>query len=259
MYDWPETAAALDRLWTLVHHELARRNLNAPEVLTRGTDVYDLWTDPQLLAAQTCGWPYANRLRGQVIPFARFAYDLPECKNGYYHSVYIGSSKTDAAFLENRDSLLRADRIAINGEDSQSGFHVLREITGQPSPDAIPVHKRLITGSHRHSVRAVAEGRAQIAAIDGVAFALACRHDPKVAARVSVIGHSKPVPGLPLVTAINNKQQATILYDSFVAGVAKLDDAGRESLLLKGVVSAHDEEYDGFLSDYRPDQSAGST
>jgi len=247
MYDWPETATALDRLWTLVHHELAQRDVSSPQVLTRSKDVYDLWADPQLLAAQTCGWPYANRLRGQVIPFARFAYDLPECKNGYYNSVYIGGSKADAAFLENKNSLLRADRIAINGEDSQSGFHVFREITGEASPGAIPKHKRLITGSHRHSVRAVAEGRAQIAAIDGVAFALACRHDPEVAARVSVIGHSNPVPGLPLVTAINNKQQATILYDSFVAGVAKLDDAGWKTLLLKGVVPAHDEEYDGFL------------
>lgn len=55
------------------------------------------------------------------------------------------------------------------------------------------------TGGHRASVRAVAEGRADLAAIDCRSWALALRHEP-CARRLVVIGWTAERPGLPYVT-----------------------------------------------------------
>ena len=142
MYDWPETASALDRLWALIQANLANENLEAPLDLTRTDDVFDLWMQPEMLIGQTCGWPYVSHLRDRVIPFARIVYDL-DCEPGHYYSVYIGQSPSDADYLKDGQSLLDAGKIAINGDDSQSGFHVYKEITGEFSPDAIPEDNRL--------------------------------------------------------------------------------------------------------------------
>ena len=212
MYDWPETGAALDQFWGLIGKNLKNSGIDAPVSLSRSREIARLWTDENLLVGQTCGWPYANRLRGKVIPFARFDYGLDDCPPGFYNSVYIGRSPEDRKYLQDTGSLLSAGKIAINGDDSQSGFHVFREITGEYSPAAISPDNRVITGSHRNSVKSVANGNAQIAAIDAVAFELSRRYDPKLTSNVTVIGHSVPKPGLPLITSPANKIHVKTLY-----------------------------------------------
>jgi len=58
-----------------------------------------------------------------------------------------------------------------------------------------------VTGSHEASLDAVAQGRADIAAIDCVSFALIGRAKPKLAARVAVVCETAASPCLPFIAS----------------------------------------------------------
>ena len=226
---------------------LEKAGINSPSALARVEHPSRLWLQPELLVGQTCGWPYANRLRGKVVPFARFVYDLPRGDAGHYYSVYIGRSQDDAKYLESREALLGVNQIAINGDDSQSGFHVFREILGNYPENLIPADKRHITGAHRNSVKAIANGTAEIAAIDAIAFELAKRHDPETVSKIQVIGYSNPLPGLPLITSLENAEHIPALYDSFKAAIDGLSSQTKDELLIKDIIPATDGDYEVFL------------
>ena len=57
MYDRPETQDATDRFWALIRDRLRAGGIPAPDHLTRDRDPWDIWTDPDLVLAQTCGLP----------------------------------------------------------------------------------------------------------------------------------------------------------------------------------------------------------
>ena len=249
MYDWPEVAPALDAFWDLIQQELTKVGIdNAPADLTRDIGMMEGWLDPALMIGQSCGWPYANLLRGKVVPFARFDYGLQTCASGHYYSVYIAKSDDDAKYLQSAESLLLAGSIAINREDSQSGFRVWGEILNANPGDMLPGSSLIETGSHRSSVIAVAEGRATIAAIDAVSFELAKRYEPNAAADVCVIGRSNPKPGLPLVTAHSMAFRTSALFQSVKLALQRLDKTQKDTLLIKDVIEAHDHDYDVFFS-----------
>jgi len=248
MYDWPETRKALDQFWDLIKIELLDRDLPAPNYLQRKDRQMPLWLSPDLTIGQTCGWPYANTLRSRVTPFARFDYGLQNCPRGTYRSVYIGQSPEDRKYLENVHALSSCPSVAINGDDSQSGFHVFSEISGLPASETVFEDQRLITGAHRNSVCAVADGKARIAAIDAVAFELAKRHEADATENVHIIGYSSPKPGLPLITSLALASRIDELFQAIVAAHSKLTVGARDMLLIEQVLSAHDSEYEIFLT-----------
>ena len=59
---------------------------------------------------------------------------------------------------------------------------------------------RIQSGGHRSSIVAIAEGRADVAAIDCESWALAKRFEP-AARRVKVVGWTRRRKGLPFITA----------------------------------------------------------
>ena len=89
MYDWPETRASLDRLWSAIATELDARGIPAPSKLHHQDSQMALWTNPGLVIGQTCGWPYANMIRAKVVPFARFDYKIDGVPAGHYRSAFI--------------------------------------------------------------------------------------------------------------------------------------------------------------------------
>ena len=248
MYDWPEIRSETDRLWTAISSELISNGLDAPARLKRIEHPSTLWTNPQLVVGQTCGWPYANRLRGKVFPFARFDYGRAGCPDGFYNSVFIGRTPSDIQYLQSPQKLLSVGKIAINGDDSQSGFHVFDEVLNGRAAKSIPQDQKLITGAHRNSVRAVAAGEAAVAAIDSVAFELAERFESDAFKEVVVLGHSQPKPGLPLITSLDHRPNAELLFKSVRAGLSELSQEVKNALLIKDVVAAHDGEYDVFMN-----------
>lgn len=207
-----------------------------------------LWTSPNLVIGQTCGWPYANHLREIAVPFARFDFGLNRCPAGTYQSVFIGQDVTDAAYLKDAGTLALCPSVAINGEDSQSGFHVFSEVSKKAAAETIDPEQRVLTGAHRNSIKAVAEGRAHIAAIDAVAFALAKKYDPQIVDMVQIIGRSEPKPGLPLITSHQLAGQKDELLDAVIAAHARLSQDERNSLMIHDVLPAKASDYTVFLA-----------
>lgn len=235
MYDWPEVSPAWDRLWALVRTELAAHGLEAQRGLQRGPDHETQWTDPQLLLGQTCGWPFVSRLRDSVVPFARFDFGLGG-RPGDYHSVFITRNGEDPADLIADDDAA----IAMNSWESQSGFRALSELYAAPA--SLPPSRVLVTGGHRNSIRAVAAGEAQLAAIDAQSFRLALVNEP-AAAMVKVVGRSSDVPGLPLITAVAFAARAGDLFAATGAALDKLSAEDRTALGIRAVVPAMAEDY----------------
>lgn len=235
MYDWPEVAPATDRLWAGMRDELRRAGIPAPVALLRGRDPHAVWTAPDLLVAQTCGYPFSTSLSGRVglIGTPAYAIGTPP---GRYLSVLVTRSGASTPTLEE----LAAGTMAFNGPDSQSGFRAPQTLFRQAGL-AMPA-RTVETGAHRASIRAVAAGRADFAAIDAVSWQLALRHEP-AARRLSVAAETAETWGLPLITAAANAAAAPLLLECIAGGIAALDRAGRDMLMIEGIVATTAADY----------------
>jgi ABC-type phosphate/phosphonate transport system substrate-binding protein len=225
MYDRPETAAANDRLWSLIRDHLRADGHPAPERLHRGGDPWALWQAPDLVLAQTCGLPYRARLHGNVCLVATPDYGVEGCPPGHYRSVLVVRAEDTRDRFEQFDGA----SLAFNDPMSQSGWAAPLAHAAARGLCLRPV---LATGGHRASARAVAEGRAEIAAIDAVSWAMIARWDG-LAARLRVLERTSPTPGLPLIAAPGADR--TALLAALHAAAAALDAADRESLQLRGM------------------------
>lgn len=226
MYDWPEVRGEHDRLWSLIREGLAGEGIAAPEALTRDAGLWEIWQSPDLVLAQTCGMPYRTRLHGRVTLVATPDYGLPEAPPGHYYSVLVTRADEPG---EAGDFLDRT--FAFNGQDSQSGWAAAQNHMARRGQH---FSRTLHTGAHVDSARAVAEGRADIAAIDAVSWRLMVAHRPAVAGRLRVICHTEPTPGLPLITALGRDPEP--LARATAAAIAALAPADRSALGLRGVV-----------------------
>jgi ABC-type phosphate/phosphonate transport system substrate-binding protein len=188
MYDWPEVRPATDAVWACLRGALGQRGIAAPEALTRGAEP---WDDPGLVLGQTCGLPYRCGLHARVTLIGAPDYGLEGCPPGFYRSALVVRSDDARARLDD----FAGAGYACNATLSQSGHAALAEALGPLAPE-----RGLVTGSHRASIRAVATGAAEIAAIDAVSWRLACAWEPH-AAWLRVLGWTRPTPGLPMITA----------------------------------------------------------
>lgn len=227
MYDRAETAPANDRFWALIRDGLRARGVAAPDVLTRGEGAYwPAWTAPDLVLAQTCGFPYRARLHGKVTLIGTPDYGLPGCAPGYYNSVFVVRRDDPRQTVAD----LRDARFAFNEGLSQSGW-------AAPQNHAATLGFRfqpsLQSGGHRLSAQAVAEGRADIAAVDALTFALCQRYDPFMA-DLREIGRTQPTPALPFIAALGADADAS--FAAIEAAIADLTPDDRATLALQGVV-----------------------
>ncbi|MEM8631420.1 MAG: PhnD/SsuA/transferrin family substrate-binding protein [Pseudomonadota bacterium] len=188
MYDRPETRAAHDRFWHLIRSHLPS-DIEAPERLQRGSDPWTDWRHPDLFLSQTCGLPFRAELHKDLALVATPVHDLPGCPAGYYRSVLV-ARRTDT-----REDLhaFRGARLALNDPLSQSGWAAVESA-------GVGFGSGRLTGSHSLSARAVAEGLADIAAIDAVSWAGISRWDVW-ASDLRIIAETEPTPALPYVTA----------------------------------------------------------
>ena len=236
MYCWPENRGEWQNFWKTIRSELAKLDIPAPRLLTLGRSLDDVWLDPNLLIGHTCGWPYVSKLRGKVSLIGRFNFGVEDCPPGLYNSVFIAPKNSRLSSLDDlRDS---DPSIAVSGMNSQSGFRVWREIF-----ENIESSERLIvTGSHRDSICAVAEGDAEFAAIDAITWELAKAYEPMTEA-VKIIGCSSPKPGLPLITSNANRELVPHLFNAVRSAV----DVAGEPLGIQSFLPARDNDYEVLL------------
>ncbi|MGF1551216.1 MAG: phosphate/phosphite/phosphonate ABC transporter substrate-binding protein [Paracoccaceae bacterium] len=194
MYDLPERRAETDALWTAIAARLDAEGVAAPGRLDRGRELAAIWTDPALLLAQTCGYPFATVLNGRVRLVATPRYRAPGCAGARYRSAVVVRAGDPARRLADCEGY----RPAVNDARSQSGHQALRAALAEAR---IGLGPAIGTGAHRASIEAVVAGGADLAAIDCVTFALLGDAAPGLVAGVRAIAWTSPTPGLPLVTA----------------------------------------------------------
>lgn len=221
MYDMVPLRAVNDRFWTEIRNALGE----GPDRLGRDADPWTVWQSPDLLLAQTCGLPYRTRLHGAVTLVATPDHGLPGCPPGHYASVLV--VRADAPGKTPED--FAGGTLAYNEALSQSGWAAPSIYF---SERGIGFSDLLQTGAHVASAHAVAEGRADIAGIDAVTWALLRDHDP-VAGALRVIGTTAPTPALPYITAAGRDPEP--LRAALRQAVAALSPADRAALRLRGI------------------------
>lgn len=248
MYDRPETAAANDRFWALIRDGLRARGIAAPEALTRGEKAYGpAWADPALVLSQTCGFPYRARLHGQVTLVGTPDHGLPDCPPGHYASVLV-ARPDDARTLPE----FRTARFAFNDGLSQSGWAAPQNHAWTMGFHFAPT---LATGSHRASALAVAEGRADIAALDALTWHMLRRWEPGLA-HLREVARTAPTPALPYIAARDADAEAT--FFALVEAADRLSPEDRDTLSLRGVVRIAAERYLAVPTPPSPEQIARS-
>lgn len=197
MYGERELRPATERWWKgLAAHLRGAGVEDVPEALTWPEDVYEHWRSPDLLFSQTCGHPLINLVAGDVRPVATPQYGVPGCDGPRYRSFILVRDGLEAAGVES----LRGARLAVNGDDSYSGYHVWRKVLpGGAAPDAY-FGDISVTGAHRDSIRWVKDGRADLCAVDCVSYALLGDRVPDEVAGLRVLAQTPPAPALPFVT-----------------------------------------------------------
>ena len=112
-----------------------------------------------------------------------------------YRSKIIVHETSNATGLED----LRRKICAVNGPDSHSGMNALRAMIA-PISEGRPFFAEVReSGAHIDSIAMVANGEADVAAIDCVTYALLERHRPAAVAGVRVLSHTEFGPGIPYV------------------------------------------------------------
>lgn len=197
MYDWPEVQGHTDAFWAAVRQALPS-TLDAPAHLSRPDDISAPWRDSGLLLGQTCGLPYVSGRCAEAVPVARPVYDVPGARGGLYASALVCRSGAGTQLAD-----FRGATAAINEPGSQSGMNALADAV-------VDVDARgsggffgeiLHSGAHRRSATMVADGEADLAAIDAVAWALFGLFEPDRHSRLHVVAWTRPMPALPFITA----------------------------------------------------------
>lgn len=236
MYDWPEIRGETDAQWVLLRDIFRQNGIEAPERIAHSNadllpvaggirdasgkvvagdpatlspnelDFPALWLHPKLLFAQTCWGPMGQGLEAHVQLVGQPSYDGIEGGQGelYSSAIVMLTGGGAEAPSDGRPVIplerLRGKRFAYNSLDSMSGLLALTQDLDAMAESLGIFSERIETGGHRASIVAIAEGRADVAAIDCRSFALAQRFEP-AARHVQVVGWTARRKGLPFITA----------------------------------------------------------
>jgi ABC-type phosphate/phosphonate transport system substrate-binding protein len=242
MYDFPELQADNDALWAALAESLAAAGVaEVPVALTRGRRHFDLWRDPNLLLAQACEYPIATDHAGTVQLVATPLYTAVGCVGPFYRSAIVVRRHEPAAALAD----MRGMRCVINEGNSNSGMNLLRAAVAPLAAGAGFFESVDLSGSHRRSIEMVADGEADLAAIDCVSWAHLQRIAPERTGALRVLGWTEASPSLPFVTA-SGADPATLRALRSALGDVIADPAladVRERLFLSGFDFAPDRSF----------------
>ncbi len=247
MYDFRATHDALDALWDWVALDLVARGMaDVPAHLAHDRSLEAIWREPDLLLAQTCGYPLRKHLGDAVRYVATPSYDAHGCVGPMHRSFIVVAADAPYASLAE----LRGARAAVNGYDSNSGMNLFRAALA-PIAGGRPMFASVrVTDAHANSLAAIAEGSADVAAIDCVSFWFVMRERPLLADRVRILAETPVSPGLPLITRRGTSdRELAMLRDALAAAVASPATAdARKILRLTGFTVLPDEAYDVVLA-----------
>ncbi|MGZ2486754.1 ABC-type phosphate/phosphonate transport system substrate-binding protein [Rhizobium pisi] len=201
-------ADATAELWSFLRRTLSQAGLeDLPETLDQSIPYDEAWLRPDLLLSQTCGYPYVKNLRGKVRLVATPVYDHPGCDGPSMCSFIIARKDSPLRSLED----LRGTTAAINSPDSNSGSNLFRAAVAPFARNGRFFGRIIETGSHGGSIAAVAEERADSAAIDCVTYANIRRFDADLLQDIRIIAETPKGPGLPFITSGDTSDEKVLL------------------------------------------------
>ncbi|TJV44036.1 MAG: phosphate ABC transporter substrate-binding protein [Mesorhizobium sp.] len=258
MYDWPEVRGEVDAQWTGLRDVFRQRGIDAPSTIVRRNgelpavpggirdaegkliapdpatlppdklDFHKLWLHPALLFAQTCWGPMELGLSRHVQVVGQPSYDAYEGGQGELYSSALVMrtgegpevrSPADGRALLPLD-LIRGKRFTFNSLDSMSGIIAPTRDLEAAGESLDIFSSRNESGGHRGSIVTVAEGRADIAAIDCESWALAQRFEP-AARKVVIVGWTARRKGLPFITARTTPEKTIKAMREALVGLAE--------------------------------------
>ncbi len=233
MYARPELEEAHQRYWALIRAALAARGVGAPESLANAAEEFSVWEAEDLVLSQTCGMPFRLRLHDKVALVGTPDYGIEGCPPGYYRSAIVVPAD-DA-----RNDLLAfaAARFAYNQTISQSGFAAPYALA---RADGFWFENRVQSHGHVASANMVADGRADIAAIDAVTWRFIERYDD-FAKDLRVLMWTPPTPGLPYITARGADVEA--VRSAVAEAIESLSEADQATLGIQGLIAIPKERY----------------
>lgn len=210
---------AVQVFWDALRAELLTQlpsSVSLPEALAWPVDYHAHWLSPSLLLSQSCGYPFTHVLHGKVQLLGTFTYGVPGAQGIYCRSQVI--RRRD----DTRNTLaeFRGGTVAYNGRDSQSGYNALRALIAPLAAHGSFFGNALETGAHLQSALAVRDGRADIAAIDAVTWALAQNTSPVLTQGLKVLTETPPYPGLPLITSLQTPADVVLALQTTLHNVA---------------------------------------
>lgn len=226
MYQRPQLADAHDNYWTLIRKNLLAAGIDSPPSLSQQADEMSVWTDPELVLSQTCGLPYRTQLHHRVSLIGTPDFGIEGCAPGYYRSaIVVRRSDRRTRLSDFRDAVF-----AYNQTGSQSGYAAPCWHVGA---HGFWFENRQATGGHLNSARAVAEGRADLAALDAVSWRLMQTYKP-FCGELKVLDWTTPTPGLPYISAANANQPA--MFQAVRQAIRDLTGEDRCALGLRDLV-----------------------
>ena len=234
MYARPHNRKAHDELWALIRDGLRARGIGAPESLNHDIGHIDSWAHPDLVLGQICNLPLRARFADRVTVIGAGDYAVEGCEAGYYRSVFITHRDNPAQSVTE----MKDPRFVCNETLSQSGFGAVMIWAEQHGVKLTLAGK---TGSHRNSIAAVADQRADLAAIDAQTWRMACVEDPQTK-QIKVIGHSAPSPGMSFIT--RHGENPAPYFDAIAEAINALPQSSSKILGLKGIIALPKASYD---------------
>lgn len=175
-----------------------------------------IYQSDAMLIAHTCGYPLVTRLVHSHYPVSVPVFNIQGCAGRNYSSWFVCHQSNPGQSLE----AFKNSRVAINSRDSNSGMNVLRhaisELQNARDNTAIFFDSVIETGSHEASLNLVAEGEADMAAIDAVSHYHLLRLDPGLEQKTRVFAQSRHTPGLPFIMRRDTSTRL-IAFDSVAA------------------------------------------
>jgi ABC-type phosphate/phosphonate transport system substrate-binding protein len=238
MYPFEPLHRAWERVWSAIHDQAPW----TPESLRWDGDAPDHWTDPDCLVAQACGWPVVTSLRGHVEVVGAFTLALNDGDGHRYRSVVMANRRAALADLVAERAIA-----AVNAPDSLSGWVSLLAAAVGPG-GAWPGPVRW-TGGHVESLRALRDGRADVASIDALSLSFVRRYHPDLVVGLHEIDRGPWVPSLPVVVRAGTPApRVDVLRRAIVGAFDGRALAGaRDELLLDGFAPLGDRDYEPLL------------
>lgn len=242
MYDMEgPVRRANDLFWTALSQNLRERGLAVPERLDRESHYHAVWSEPDLIFSQTCGYPYVMELRGKVRLVATPIYEFPGGQGSERASFVIAHESHPGRTLAD----FRGARAAINDWMSNSGMNLFRASIAPLAGEKPFFGSIRVSGGHVASIDAVRDGLADIASVDTVTWGLLEKHAPKRLEGVRIVAETPRGPGLPFITRGTTSDAELAAIRSALADVIA-DPANADILAtlgLTGVAMLSDSDY----------------